>query len=132
MSIELKIDVNMGSTSDHQQGRVVVRGYFRNLGPQSQRLCADDVQYSLQGPNGKIEVRNEGPRHYWIMSEVQPFAKVEFESELIAYGPPELKPGSVYSLTATLPDGSDQDVSKFTFMQMYLAGPQIRAVSTAS
>ncbi len=121
MCIELKIDVNSGSTADHQQGRIVVRGYFRNLGRDAQLLCASDVQYSLQGPDGLVEVHRDAPRRFWISQEVQPNAKVEFEEQLIAYGPPDLKTAEVYSLTAVLPDGSDCDTSKFTFQQMYLA-----------
>jgi hypothetical protein len=120
MSTELKIDVNSGSTVDQHEGRIIVRGYVKNLGFQQYPFSAKDVQYSLVDPDGRdVPVKNDAPMNAMDMLNVEPGHKYEFEAELTANAP-NIYVGRVYRLTATLPDGSDKDASLFTFRQYYL------------
>lgn len=119
MSIELKIDVNSGSTIDHLQGSIIVRGYFRNLGNEPQQVTDNDIQYTLQAPYGIVEVRDSSPRFPLPLPVLPPFGRVDFEHELVAYANVyQLDTNAVYRLTATLP-GVDEDASLFRFRQSY-------------
>ena len=119
MSIEMKIDVNSGTTVDDLQGSIVVRGYFKNLGNDPQRVTDNDVQYSLQAPYGNVEIRDASPRFPLPVPVLPPFGRVDFQHELVAYANTyQLDPNAVYRLTATLP-GVDQDASLFRFRQNY-------------
>jgi hypothetical protein len=123
MCLELMIDVGTGLMADRRRGRILVRGHFRNLGRRPHLVSAGHVRYSLAGPGGEPSgVRDDAPRS-GAETVVPPSGVTAFEAELTAHGPPELRAGPEYRLSAALPDGSDRASWSFTFRQSYL-GPQ--------
>jgi hypothetical protein len=121
MCLELIIDQSTATAVDRRRGRILVRGHFRNLGDLSHSFSASRVRYSLAGPAGEtVRVCNDASDDTEDKTEVPPSRMTDFESELTAYGTPEIRIGPVYRLSAALPDGSDRVSVALTFLQACL------------
>ena len=85
------------------------------------------MEFSLVDPDGKnVPVENDAPKNNRDLTRISPNSRYDFELDLEATAD-NLYVGKVYRLTGKLADGTDQDVSLFTFRQFYLGAGGAKA-----